>query len=107
MTESYSTKRYGPVYERLREKLRAARADAGLTQAQVGQLVERPQSFISKIEGGERGIDFVEIQVLAQIYKKPRSYFDDDELSTKGAALLFSGPTSVTIEAFHGVVHLE
>ncbi len=84
MTESFSTKRYGPVYERLRAKLRAARTDAGLTQAQVGQLVERPQSFVSKIEGGERGIDFVEIQIFALIYDKPRSYFDDDELSTKG-----------------------
>ena len=81
MNDHFSTKRYGPVYERLREKLKAARADAGLTQAQVGHIVERPQSFVSKIEGGERGIDFVEIQILACIYDKPRSYFDDEELS--------------------------
>ena len=82
MTQSFSTKRYGPVYERLRQKLRAARADAGLTQAQVGQLVERPQSFVSKIEGGERGVDFVEVQILALVYRKPRSYFNDEELGS-------------------------
>ena len=85
MTQSFSTKRYGPVYERLREKLRLARADAGLTQTQVAQIVERHQSFISKIEGGERGIDFVEIQILACIYDKPRSYFDDEELSGRSS----------------------
>ena len=84
MNDHFATKRYGPVYERLRAKLRAARTDAGLTQAHVGQLVERPQSFVSKIEGGERGIDFVEIQIFALIYDKPRSYFDDDELSAAG-----------------------
>ena len=81
MNEPFSTKRYGPAYERLRKKLRAARKEAGLTQAQVAQIVERHQAFISKIEGGERGVDFVEIQIFALIYDKPRSYFDDEELS--------------------------
>ena len=77
LLQSLSISRFGPAYGRLREKLRAARIEAGLTQGQVGRLVGKPQSFISKIEVGERGVDFMEIQVLARIYGKPLSYFED------------------------------
>ncbi len=75
--QSLSTSRFGPAYERLRERLRAARIEAGLTQGQVGHLVEKPQSFISKIESGERGVDFIEMQVFAYIYGKSLSYFEE------------------------------
>ncbi len=75
--QSLSTSRFGPAYGRLREKLRAARIEAGLTQAQVGHIVGKPQSFISKIEVGERRVDFTEMQVLATIYGKPLSNFEE------------------------------
>ena len=78
---SLSTSRFGPAYGRLREKLRAARIEAGLTQGQVGRLVGKPQSFISKIEVGETGIGFIEMQVFARVYGKPLSCFEDDDLS--------------------------
>ena len=81
--QSLSTSRFGPAYGRLRERLKAARVEAGLTQAQVAHLVGKPQSFISKIEVGERGVGFVEMQVLARIYGKPLPYFEDDELSVR------------------------
>ncbi len=74
---SLSTDRLSPAYGRLREKLRAARIQAGLTQGQVGHLVGKPQSFISKIESGERGVGFIEIQVFARVYGKPLSCFED------------------------------
>lgn len=74
---SSSTNRLSPAYGRLRERLRAARIEAGLTQGQVGHLVGKPQSFISKIESGERGVGFIEIQVFASVYGKPLSYFED------------------------------
>lgn len=77
LMQSLSTDRLGPDYGRLREKLRAARVEAGLTQGQVGRIVGKPQSFISKIEVGDRGVDFIEIQVLARIYGKSLSYFED------------------------------
>jgi transcriptional regulator with XRE-family HTH domain len=41
------------------------RHDAGLTQVQVARKMSRPQSFGSKIESGERRVDFVELQYLA------------------------------------------
>jgi transcriptional regulator with XRE-family HTH domain len=54
----------------------AARKDAGLTQAQVARMLGRPQSFVSKFESGERRVDFVELQRLARIYRKPISFFE-------------------------------
>ena len=75
--QSLSTSRFGLAYGRLRERLRAARIEAGLTQAQVGHLVGKPQSFISKIESGGQGVSFIEMQVFASVYGKPLSYFED------------------------------
>jgi transcriptional regulator with XRE-family HTH domain len=46
--------------ETLRRELREARLRAGLRQADVAEALRRPQSFIAKIESGERGIDLVE-----------------------------------------------
>jgi hypothetical protein len=43
---------------------------------QVAKKLAKPQSFISKCESGERRVDFVELQHLAQIYKKPLSFFE-------------------------------
>ena len=47
-------------------KLRQARLESKLTQGQVAYQLGRPQSFVSKIEAGERRVDFVELQVLAR-----------------------------------------
>jgi hypothetical protein len=42
----------------------------------ASRLLSRPQSFVSKCESGERRIDFVELQHLARIYRRPLSYFE-------------------------------
>ena len=68
---SLSTSCLGPAYRRLREKLRAARIEAGLTQAKVSDLVGKPQSFIWKTEVGGQGVDFIEMQIFARVYGKP------------------------------------
>lgn len=69
---------YQAAYRRFIGKLRQARLEAGLTQAQVAELLGKPQSFMSKVESGERRVDFVELQVLAQLYGKPLAYFQDE-----------------------------
>jgi transcriptional regulator with XRE-family HTH domain len=56
--------------------LKQARLNAGFTQAEVAQLLSRPQSFVSKSESGERRVDFIELRHLAKIYKKPISFFE-------------------------------
>lgn len=52
-----------------------ARNEAGLTQVDVAQRLKKPQSYISKIERGERRVDVTELSILAKIYKKPLDYF--------------------------------
>lgn len=69
------------TYKRLRRSLQQARADAGMTQAQVAARMRRPQSFVSKIENGERHINVVEfIQLCRAIGVAPSdvmAQFDD------------------------------
>lgn len=43
-------------YEHLRSMLRHHRISAGLTQAELAARLEKPQSFVGKIETGERHI---------------------------------------------------
>ena len=37
-----------------------------MTQAQLAERLERPQSFVSKYERGERRLDFVEVFEIAE-----------------------------------------
>ena len=54
-----------PAHVRLLELLVAARVKAGLTQQQLADRLGKPQSFISKYEGGERRIDVIEFIAIA------------------------------------------
>lgn len=45
----------------LRERLKQARLAAGLRQADVAQQLGKPQSYVAKIESGERRLDFIEV----------------------------------------------
>lgn len=47
-------------YQALLGLLRSWREDAGLTQSQVGERLGNTQTFISKVERGERRLDVVE-----------------------------------------------
>ena len=69
------SREYVRRYRAFLQRLKQARQDAGLTQMQVARVLNRPQSFVSKFESGERRVDFVELQYLARIYKKPLAYF--------------------------------
>jgi transcriptional regulator with XRE-family HTH domain len=68
--------RHGSAYAALAAKLRDARKDAGLTQEEAARLLGKPQSFVSKLESGERRLDAVELLTIAQLYKKDVSFFD-------------------------------
>jgi len=43
-----------------------ARKTAGITQAQLAGRLRKPQSFVSKIENGERRLDLVELVVVVR-----------------------------------------
>ena len=46
--------------------LREARQDAGLLQQDVAEALDRPQSFVSKYESGERRLDILELRDVCQ-----------------------------------------
>jgi len=54
------------------ELLIKARKDAGVTQEQLAKRLNRPQSFVSKCENGERRLDVIELlQFLQSIGVEP------------------------------------
>ena len=66
---------YRRRYLEFRRKLRQAREEAGLRQEDVARRLRKPQSFVSKCESGERRVDFIELLLFVEIYKKPEDYF--------------------------------
>lgn len=57
--------RSSPRHARLAQLLAEAREAAGLTQAGLAARLRRPQSFVSKVESGERRLDVVELLEVA------------------------------------------
>jgi len=69
------SKIYTERYRSLLNKLIIAREKLGLTQSEVAKKLNKPQSYLSKIESGERKIDFIELEDLGVIYKTPIKKF--------------------------------
>lgn len=57
--------RSSPRHARLAQLVAEAREAAGLTQAGLAARLRRPQSFVSKVESGERRLDVVELLEVA------------------------------------------
>ena len=66
---------YSQQHRGLVERLKRARLDSGLDQQQTARLLGTTQSYISKLESGQRRIDALQLKELARIYKKTASYF--------------------------------
>lgn len=68
-------------HEALCQALADARKAAGLTQAQLAGRLKCHQSFVARVESGERRIDVIELIVLARALE-----VDAAELLHKAAA---------------------
>ncbi len=55
---------YSQEYSLFLDQLRKAREERGLTQTDVAQRLGQTQSFISKVERGERRLDIVELRAF-------------------------------------------
>jgi len=62
-------------YQRFLQRLRQAREEVGLTQAEVSIALGKPQSYVSKCESGERRVDVIELADFARIYNKTIDFF--------------------------------
>ena len=65
-----STSVYNDDYKKLIEWLKQARLDAGLSQQVVADELNKPQSYVSKVESGDRRLDIIEVKEFAKLYKK-------------------------------------
>jgi transcriptional regulator with XRE-family HTH domain len=66
---------YSKEYKNVTDRLKKARFEAGLKQTDVASKLKKPQSYISKIERGERRIDITELKELAKMYNKKIEFF--------------------------------
>ncbi len=57
-------------YEEMLRRLREARKEAGIRQTDVAKALGVTQTFVSKVELGERRIDPTELQEFAALYGK-------------------------------------
>ena len=66
---------YSQDHKNLVKKLKQARIDAGLDQKEAAKLLGKTQSYVSKIESGQRRVDVVQLKSFAKIYKKNPEFF--------------------------------
>jgi len=66
---------YSKEHRMLVERLKKARKEAGLDQEAVAKLLGVTQSYISKMESGQRRIDIVQLKRFAKVYRKKIDYF--------------------------------
>lgn len=57
---------FSDKYDRFRQLLITARKEARLTQVELAEKLNRPQSYVSKYERGERRLDVIEFFDIAQ-----------------------------------------
>ena len=69
--------RFAKEYKKLAQKLKDVRKKAHMEQAELAARLGKQQSYISKIETGNRHIDVFELKELSRILKKDIHYFID------------------------------
>ncbi|MEK7655263.1 MAG: helix-turn-helix transcriptional regulator [Patescibacteria group bacterium] len=71
MPKAIYTKEHNAIVERLKK----ARINAGLGQVEAAKMLGKTQSYISKIESGQRRFDVLQLKEFAKIYNKSLDYF--------------------------------
>ena len=59
---------FSDEHMRIVRRLRQLRLAAGLTQTDVAKRMRKPQSFVARMESGQRRIDVIELSYVAEIY---------------------------------------
>jgi transcriptional regulator with XRE-family HTH domain len=57
---------HSPRRQHLISRLAEARKNRGITQAELAAVLGRPQSFVAKVERGERRLEVIEFADLAR-----------------------------------------
>ncbi len=65
----------------LGERLKEAREYLDLSQDEVAKKMSLPRSAVSLIESGQRKVDAIELQKLAELYQRTVSYFTGEVIA--------------------------
>lgn len=75
---------YTREYEILLRLLREARERAGVTQIELAQRLNQTQSFVSKVERGDRRLDLVQLRtILATLGLRLGDFVEEFEREVK------------------------
>ena len=66
---------YKKEHKAIVERLKKARIESGLGQVEVAEKLGKTQSYVSKIESGQRRFDVLQLKEFAKLYKKSLDYF--------------------------------
>ena len=64
MEKTIYTREYTVVLRLLRE----ARQEAGLTQTELAKKLKQSQSFVTKVERGDRRLDIIQLRTMCQTF---------------------------------------
>lgn len=75
---------YSNEYQQVIQTLREIRLSKGITQQALANALNKPQSFVAKVENGERRLDVVEFMHIAQLLgTDPVKILDTIKIRTK------------------------
>ena len=66
---------YSEQHKHLISQLLRARLEMKMDQEEVAKILKKSQSYISKLESGQRRLDIIQLQEFAKIYKKNINFF--------------------------------
>jgi transcriptional regulator with XRE-family HTH domain len=66
---------YTQEHKTIIKQLKKVRLSLGLSQKQVSKKLGKTQSYISKIESGQRRVDIIQLKEFARLYKKNITLF--------------------------------
>lgn len=72
------------IKKKIAQRLKVARDLAGLSQAQVAQIVGLKRPAITEIEAGRRNVTSAELKILADTYDVDVNWLVNGEDSTEG-----------------------
>jgi transcriptional regulator with XRE-family HTH domain len=76
-------KKYDPKREAVRKILKDRRIELKLTQTDLADRLDKPQSYVAKYESGERNLDFVDVYELCNSLKLTLHQLSDRFLKMK------------------------
>ena len=66
---------YSKEHRDLVKQLKKAREEAGLSQIDAAKKIDKTQSYVSKLESGQRKVNVAQLRRFAKAYRKDIKYF--------------------------------